>query len=63
MRYRPAPADADRVFRDYQCRWKLLTFEFVCGVFDFVQDAVNEFGVMAGGDDLGWRRLLLKIKL
>ena len=40
-----------------------MTFEFVCGVFDFVQDAVNEFGVMAGGDDLGGRRLMLKIEL
>src|SRR5258708_379609 len=61
MRDRPAATDTDGVLRNYQ-RWRQLpSFEFIRLVFDLVKYAVNKVGIIAGGDDLGWRSLLLEV--
>ena len=40
-----------------------MAFEFVRRMFDLVQDRIHKLGVVAGGDYLGGRFLLLEVQL
>lgn len=59
--YRAAAANSDCVLGDDQSGRQLAAFELVRGMLDFVKDAVNKLGVIARGDDLIRRCLLLEI--
>src|SRR5437870_8611279 len=63
MRHGPAAANADGVARNDQRRRQLPPLEFVCRRFNSVQDVVNQASIMAGGNDLFRRFLLLEIEL
>ena len=63
MRHRAATADADGVFRDDESRRQLLAFELVCGMLDFIQDPVDTFCVVSGGNNFGRGILLLEVHL
>jgi len=63
MRDRPTPTNADRVFRNYQCRWQLLSLELIRRMLDFVQDPENLFRIVPGGDNFGGRGFLFEVHL
>ena len=50
---RPPTTYADRIFGNDQRGGQLLALEFVRRMFDFVEDPIDTFCIVAGGNDLG----------